>query len=130
MSEEQQISKMEDVKPSKTGSVIPINDSGKIVTKDHSELLRYCSALIEGAGVPKRFDTPVKLFAALMYVRDLRLPDTFIKFVANIHGTMTAFGDLPLALVQRSGLLSDFRELWFDQDYKTICYETLYISAS
>lgn len=105
-------------------STIPIDSSGKIVARNNSELLRYCNALLVGGGVPARFDTPQKLFAALMYVRELRLPDTAIRQVANIHGVMSCFGDLPLALAQREkGEMTYFKEQWFDKEYNVICFE-------
>lgn len=104
-------------------NLIPIDSDGRVMARNNSELLRYCGALVAGDGVPKRFDSPQKLFAALMFVRDLKLPDTSIRQVANIHGTMAAFGDLPLALVQRTKELSFFQEQWFDEKYEVINFE-------
>lgn len=104
-------------------AAIPLNPDGTINARNNSEVLRYCGALLKGKGVPERFDTPEKLFAALMFARDLKLPDTAIRQIANIHGVTSLFGDLPLALVQRSGKMSHFKEQWFDKDYNIICFE-------
>ena len=116
-------------KPKAEVTLIPINEQGKVVARNNSELLRYCGALVLGDVVPQRFDTPQKLFAALMFVRDLGLPDTAIRQVANIHGTMCAFGDLPLALAQRTGELIYFEEKWFDREYNVICFENKNLDA-
>ncbi len=123
---------MEEKKQEQTKEVvaIPIGADGKILARTNQEVLRYCNALVIGGGVPERFDSPQKLFAALMYVRDLRLPDTAIRQVANIHGTPSIFGDLPLALVQRDGDLRNFKEFWFDKEYNQICFENKNLSAS
>jgi hypothetical protein len=106
-----------------TAVAIPVDEHGRIAVSDNVQLLRYCKALVEGQGVPERFNNPTKLFAALMYVRDLRLPDTAIRQVANVHGTMCIFGDLPLALAERTEELNHFEELWFDDNYNIICFE-------
>ena len=102
---------------------IPIGKDGRVAVRDNSELIRYCKAMIDGKGVPDRFDTPTKLFAALMFVRDLKLPDTAIRQVVNVHGVMMMFGDLPLSLVQSSNEMTFFKEQWFDKKYQEISFE-------
>lgn len=102
---------------------ISINKKGLVAAKDNAELLRYCGALIQGESIPKQFNTPQKLFGALMFVRSLGLPDTSIRNVAMIHGTPTIHTDLPLSLVQMSGQLECFKEIWFDRDYNEIKFE-------
>lgn len=116
-------------KESKAVMAIPIDKDGRIAVRDNAEMMRYCAALIHGEGVPARFDTPTKLFAALMYVRELRLPDTAIRQVAEIHGVIACFGDLPLALVQRTNELAYFREAWFDKQYQEIKFENKNLDA-
>jgi hypothetical protein len=104
-------------------------EDGRLVTTTHTELLRYCAALIKGGGVPKRFETTEQVFAALMLVRELGLPDTAIRQVASIHGTPSLFGDLPLALVQKSGFLTTFVEVFFDCDYNIIKFSNKNLGA-
>ncbi len=104
-------------------SAIAIGTDGRVIAKNNAELMRYCGALTLGAFVPERFKTPQMLFAALMFVRDLKLPDVAIRQVAVIHGTPSLFGDLPLALVQMTGNMLGFREVWFDKEYKEIKFE-------
>jgi len=58
-----------------------------------------------------------------MFVRDLRLPDTCIRQVAQIHGVMAIFGDLPLSLAQRTHEVTHLKEQWFDKEYKILCFE-------
>lgn len=108
---------------------IMVNARGVVQAKDNSELLRYCGALIASAMVPKRFSNPTELFGALMFVRALNLPDVSIRQVAVIQGTPSLFGDLPLALVQKQGELANFKEQWFDKDYKPVCFENKNLDA-
>lgn len=100
-----------------------VDENGVVKAKDNSELLRYCGAMVKSGMVPDRFDKPEKLFGALMYVRSLGLSDASIRQVAIIHGTPSIFGDLPLALCQRTGEMEVFEELWFDHEYNEIKFE-------
>jgi hypothetical protein len=109
--------------PNQAAMLIPIGADGRVVARNNSELMRYCGALVNGGGVPQRFNTPQKLFAALMFARDLKLPDTAIRQIAEIEGTMTIFGDLPLSLAQRTKEMTFFKEVWFDKDYNELTFE-------
>lgn len=120
--------KKEDAAP-KAALMIPIDARGKVMARNQSELMRYCGAMVQGGGVPDRFNTPQKLFAALMFVRDLRLPDTAIRQVAVVHGVMCAFGDLPLGMAQNTGKLKKLKEQWFDAAYKIISFEEKNLNA-
>lgn len=108
---------------------IAIDEKGVVKAKNNSELIRYCGALVTSEMVPARFDKPDKLFGALMFVRSLGLPDIAIRQTAVIHGTPSLFGDLPLALCQATGELFDFDEIWFDKDYKEICFDNKNLDA-
>ena len=108
---------------------IAISSRGLVEAKDNAELLRYCAALVRAEMVPDRFDTPQKLFGALMFVRSVGLQDVAIRQIAIIHGTPSMFGDLPLALVQKSGKLKSLSERWFDKEYKEICFENKNLNA-
>ena len=97
-----------------------VNDKGIVQAKDNAELIRYCGAMVSSEMIPDRFNKPGKLFGALMFVRSLNLPDIAIRQVAVIHGVPSLFGDLPLALVQKSGQLESFTEQWFDAKFDII----------
>lgn len=104
-------------------STIPVDQNGMVIARNNVELIRYCKGSIDSGMVPTWFNTPQKLFGALMFVRALKLPDISIRQTCNIHGVPTIFGDLPLALVQASGELTGFKEYWFDKNYERICFE-------
>ena len=108
---------------------IAVNEKGRLVTSTHTELLRYCSALIKGGGVNKRFQTAEEVFSALMFVREKGLPDSAINQVALVQGSVTMYGDLPLALVQKSKQLTHFKEVWFDKDYNEITFSNKNLNA-
>lgn len=114
--------KVETPKKETASLVIPI-EGGKLQLANHKQFVTYCDMMVKSGMVPSRFDSYQKLFGAIMYVRDLGLPDTSIRQVANIEGTPSLFGDLPLALVKRSGLLESFREDYYDKAYNLISFE-------
>lgn len=106
-----------------TPMLIELDEHGVVRAKNHSELMRIMGAKIAGGLVPKQFDTVQKLFSAIQFVRELGLPDPSIRQVAMIHGSPSLWGDLPLALVQKTGKLKHFKEIWFDTDYNLISFE-------
>lgn len=110
-------------------SEIAVNDKGRLVTSTHTELMRYCAVILKGGGVNKRFETPEQVFAALMLVREKGLPDSAINQVAIVQGNISLYGDLPLALVQKTNQLSTFREVWFDKDYNEIKFSNKNLNA-
>jgi len=64
--EAQTESKTEEHTEKSKSLAIPIGKNGLVQARDNAELMRYCGAMIAGGGVPERFNTPQKLFAALM----------------------------------------------------------------
>lgn len=128
----QEPEKTEEQKPEKKAQeiqAIAIDENGLVKAKNNSELIRYCKAVITSEMVPERFNTPEKLFGALMFSRSLNLPDIAIRQVAVIEGTPSLFGDLPLALIQKDGQLKNFKEVWFDKEYKEIRFENKNLDA-
>lgn len=103
-----------------TPAPIELSKGGFVVPKNNQELLRHAAAMKRGGMVPERFKTEYEVYAAVCYVRSLGLPDVAIRQTAVIHGTPSIFGDLPLALVQRTGQLKFFREYMIDKEYNEI----------
>jgi hypothetical protein len=108
---------------------IELDERGLVQAKNNSELIRFCNAMIASEMVPKRFDTPQKLFGALMFVRSLNLPDVSIRQVAIVHGTPSLFGDLPLGLAQHSEKFKAIKEVWVDENQEVICLKNKNLKA-
>ena len=71
---------------------------------------RYRAATIYAASgmMPKGYDKPEKVFAGIQYAIELGFkeqPLTAMKNIAIINGQPSLWGELPLALVERSGLI-------------------------
>lgn len=75
--------------------------------------------------IPQRFQNkPRDLWVAMKTAQELGLqPITALRQIAVIQGTPSLFGDLPMALAQKSGHLDSFNEYFLDDSGKKICEE-------
>lgn len=97
------------------------NDKGVLIAsnlKQQKELAKY---LIKSKLVPASLDSPEKVLVAMQYLYSLGLnPFVSMRQVYVINGTPSIYGDLPLAIVKRSGKLVSFEEYYVDKDYLQI----------
>lgn len=92
---------------------VEANDRGLLIGSNIEQQYRLAKYYHASKLMPKGLDTPEKVLVAVQVCRELNLPPmTSISKVAVINGTPSIFGDLPLALVMRSGLLESFQETW------------------
>jgi len=71
--------------------------------------------------LPEAYDTPEKVMTGMQYAVELGLkPLISLRQISVIKGTPSIFGDLPLALVRRSGQLQEIKEWIFDENSKEI----------
>lgn len=112
--------------------LIALDDNKGLAIKDHGQLMRYLGQLKIGGGFPKQFKTVEQAFAAWTLAASLGLvPQQAWRQIADVKGSLSLFGDLPLALVKKSGLLVEatFKEFLVDKDYKEISRENKNIDA-
>lgn len=122
-----------DAKPEpKKTDLISLDDNKGLALRDHSQLMRYLSQLKRGEGFPKQFNTVEQAFAAWTLAASLGLvPQQAWRQIASVKGTLSIFGDLPLALVKKSGLMVEnkFKEYLIDAEYNEICKENKNLNA-
>lgn len=95
--------------------------NGIIIPKNIEESYRYATAIHKSGLAPKQFDSAEKIMVAMQMAQELQLPPlTALKSMYVINGTPALFGDLPLALVRKSGLLEYIKETQFDATGKEI----------
>lgn len=106
-------------------------DSGMLVGKNLDEQFRLAKALCASRLLPKQYDTPEKVFAGMQLCYELGLkPMTGLKNIAVIGGSPVLFGDGPLAIVNKSGVLKMIDETTYDETGKKICVENLNLNAA
>lgn len=95
--------------------------------EDQYRLARlYCASRM----LPVAFDTPEKVFTAMQFAYELGLKGiTAMRNICVINGTPSLWGDLPLALVKRSGKLKSIKEWTTDETGKEIIPENNNIAA-
>lgn len=94
-----------------------------MIARDNSELYRMVTTMMKGMAFPKSLDTPEKIIAAWQVAASLGLPPAVaIQNLAVIHGSVSMWGQLPKALVEKTGQLEDFKIIRFDADQKEISF--------
>lgn len=124
----------EPVEPEKTAPIPPSGGSaiqpGRHVAKQLSaderglliggsleEQYRLAKAYCASGLMPKALNTPEKVLVGLQLCRELGLPAmTSIGKIMVVNGVPAIFGDLPLALVMRSGLLVKINEKFLSDE--------------
>lgn len=86
--------------------VLKAQENGLLVGNSLEQQYRLANLYHKSGLMPKGLNTPEKVMVALQICHELGLPPmTSIGKIAVINGTPSLFGNLPLALVQKSGLL-------------------------
>ena len=119
---EKQVEVFEVKKPQKEIELTPVS------MDTQEQMMKTSSYLIKKGLVPRSFKEPSQVYLALHSCQALGF-STFgsavnaLKEMYVFDGQIHIFGSLPLALVQKSGLLEDMEEFFIDDEGKKICYE-------
>lgn len=101
--------------------------NGVAAPENLDQQYRLAKMYIASRMVPERFKTPEQLMTALHLVSEhfKESPLTALRQVAVINGVPSFYGDLPLAIVQRSGKMEYKKEFLIDKEGKRINQENL-----
>jgi hypothetical protein len=98
--------------------------NGLIVGKTLGEQYRVASVYAKSGVLPKHFDTAEKVLTVLHYCRQMNLPPLVaMRQIMVVNNTPTMWGDLPLALVKKSGKLQYIKEFLIDTEGNEISLE-------
>lgn len=93
------------------------NESGVLFGKTLDEQYRLATAYSRSGIMPAALNTPEKILVALQICYELKLnPMSSIGKIAVINGSPSLFGDLPLALVMRSGEMEYIKENFLSEE--------------
>lgn len=105
-------------------------ERGVLIGKSLQEQYQYAQYIVTSGLFKEKFDTPSKVLVALQFVVSLGLdPIPGLKSCYVINGVPALYGDLPLALVLKSGKLKKMREWFFGKDGKEIPEDDLFTDA-
>jgi len=109
-------------KPLKSLVPIPLKD-GLVDPTDLEGDIRICKGLLDSGALPQQFENVQQVFMARQMLRELNFPPTVgIRSCMIVNGALSVFGDLPLAIVRRSGLLEGIDERIYNEKYEEICF--------
>lgn len=103
-------------------ATIQVNKDGLLVPRNIEEAFRLAKAYSISGVLPDRYaNKPEMILTASQMALELGLkPLTGLTKIAVVKGTPTVFGDLPLAMVQSSGLCEYIKEGYINKDGKEI----------
>lgn len=105
-------------------------DEGQLQTTNLAEEWKLAELMVQSGMLPSRYDTPAKVITAKQFAKELGLqPLTGLKQIAVIDGNPTIYGDLPLAIVRRTGELEKIDEYYHDAEGKRISVENSNLMA-
>jgi hypothetical protein len=103
---------------------ITAEESGIVLGSTFDDRYRVCKILAASSVLPPSFNTPEKVWAGIHFAIELGYKNkilSILKNVAIIRGSTTIYGELPLALVYRSGFLEHIKEFLIDTNGNEIC---------
>lgn len=87
------------------------DEIGRVVPTDAAEAFRIAKLLCEAKMVPDSYKTPQQVLIGIMKGMELGVPPiTAVSWIMVINNRPAIWGDLAVALVQRSGKLAFFEE--------------------
>ena len=113
-------------------AVIKVDTEGGLIPDNYDDLWRVATGYVRSGMLPVAYDTAEKVITGMQYAKELKLhPLTALKSIAVIKGTPSLFGDLPLALVKRTGELDEevFDEYLIAENYDRICVSNKNLKA-
>lgn len=100
---------------------LPARTDGALIGTSFEEQWRLAKVFHASRLIPKAFSTPEQVFTALQYAIQLGLqPLVALRQIYVVNNIPHIWGDLPLALVMKTGQCERLREIVFDKDGKEI----------
>jgi hypothetical protein len=121
---------MSEEKQLEVKSKVIVTEEGFLRATDLEGKFRIADALFKSKMVPKGYENPLQVMAAMEFAVELGLrPFQGLRNIAMIQGQPSIWGELPLALAFKSGQVESITEFVFDQDYNEICFKNKNLTA-
>jgi hypothetical protein len=106
---------------------------GLLSPATHTEAWRIAEVFLNSKAIPKQFQNVAQVFMALQFLRGIGFGGgsdvAALRQCTIINGTLSIWGDLPLAICRRSGKLEWIEEKLYTEDYTEICFANKNIGA-
>lgn len=102
-------------KPTRDPVHVGAKENGMLIGTNLDQQLRLAAWYAKSGMLPKHYDTPEKVITGMQYAYELGLkPLTAMRQISIVNGNPCLWGELPLGLVRRSGLLESISEYYLD----------------
>lgn len=107
-------------------------NEGQAVISNMTQKVAMINAAIRGGMLPKRYQDVGTVLAGMQYSKEIGLGGSLVSLrqIAVVDGTPTIYGDLPLSICYKSGLLESIKEYYLDKEMKEISIENRNILSS
>lgn len=110
-------------------SIVPMKNDGLDLSTFEAQS-KYASTLMKQKIISSTFKDPMQVVIGMEYCRAMNLPYIVgLSSMYIIRGRPALYGDVPLALVKKSGLLESIDEFYIDKDFLRICVKNKNINT-
>lgn len=103
---------------------------GLVQTKDLTEEARVAQMMLSSRALPTHFENVQQVIMAMQFLKSHKInPMIGLRQTMIVNGSISVWGNLPLAIVQNSGQLESIKEFIIDKDYKEICFDNKNLNA-
>lgn len=109
----------------KSAKDLEIDQSGRIVAKNLEERLMLAKSWIDSGMLPKSYTQPSQVVTAMQMAAEVGLSPgiSTLRRTANINGTPSFYGELPLGICLKTGEITEMVAFHFDAKKKKICFD-------
>ena len=98
-------------------------ESGSFALQSLADQMRFAERLISEKMISETFQTAQQVIIGLQYAKALKINELVaLRMMYVLKGRPCLYGEGPLSLCQRSGLVSMFEEFFVDKESKKICF--------
>lgn len=104
-----------------TSKGLQTDERGSLALYSLNDQMAFAKKLIDEKMVSSTFKTPQQVVIGFQYAKALKLNEMIgLRMMYVVNGRPCLYGEGPLSLVQRSGLLESIREYYVDGDMNVI----------
>jgi len=99
------------------------DEGGQLNLVSLDEQLAFADRLIKNKMISTSFETPAQVLIGIQYAKALGMEIVpALKCMYVLNGQPCLYGDGPLSLIQRSGLVEGYKEFFIDESGEEICF--------
>lgn len=107
--------------PPKEVKILKVNDRGALALASIEDQLLFAQRILSERLISDTFKTPQQVVIAFQYAKAMQINELLaLKMMYVVNGRPCLYGEGPLSLVQRTGLVTSLREFFLDENGEEI----------